>query len=200
MSDGTIPREVAEGFTLLNDFYGFSHEGDPDQFIMKESFRQDVYRLIVIQFHLTIEELLRGFIYEALRHTAKGKVFTNKQNVEYVQRLNSAAAIDLAARLGILTALGHAELIKLNKIRNQCSHNWTLHAYTMAKASKRAPKKRKYKIEFNGKNLLSLEVMEGEFIPLYSHVYLELYAIYYGIRWKRKYLQKGVTGPPEKKL
>src|SRR5438270_12326700 len=168
MNNSTVPREVAEGFKLLNDFYGFSKEGDPDQFTMKESFRQDIYRLIVIQFHLTIEEMLKGLIYEALRRTARGKVFTNKQNIEYVQRLNSAAAIDLAARLGIMTALGHAELTRLNRIRNQCSHNWILHAYTMVKAPKRAPKKRKYKIEFNGKNLLSLEVMEGQFIPLYS--------------------------------
>lgn len=196
-----LPKEVIEGYDLLNYFYGFSKTDDPDQYLQKDSFRQDVYRLIVIQFHLTIEDLLKGFIYEAIIMTSKRKVFTDKQNIEYVQKLNSHSAIDLAARLGILTKLGHDELIRLNTIRNQCSHNWTLHAFTVPKAPKNTPKRRKYKVEFNGKNLLNPKVVKDEFIPLYSSVYLELFAVWYGIDdWKHKYTDSELKGSPTSKL
>jgi hypothetical protein len=58
-----MPRQVAEGFSLLNTFYGFDREDDPDQYLMKEAFREDMYRVTVIQFHLAIEELIKGFLY-----------------------------------------------------------------------------------------------------------------------------------------
>lgn len=196
-----IPKQVTEGFELLNVFYGFAKEDDPDQYILKEEFRQDAYRIIVLQFQLAIEELLKASVHYALSRLSTRRTFTAKQNVEYVQKMRSREALDLAARLGILTKLGHTELARLNTIRNQCSHNWGLHSFKVVKTGKNAPRKRLYKVDFKGKNLLHPRVMKEEFMPLYSGVYLDLFAAYYSIdEYPRKYTERNFTGPPSKKL
>jgi len=179
-----VPREVKEGFDLLNYFYGFEKEGDPDQYLMKESFRQDMYRLIILQLHMAIEGILKEFIYQSL---PQRKTFTAKQNKEYVQKLRSRTAIDLAARLGIINSSARDLLITLNVLRNECAHNWLLHSFTM-KQFKRLIR-RKYSVEFNGKSLLNPNTMKNDFMPIYTEIYLEFFAVKIGVgRYKRKYL------------
>lgn len=186
MDNDTQPRELQEGFDLLNHFYGFDRVGDSDRYLQAEAFRQDVYRLIVLQFHLSIEELLKSLIYDAL---PTRQTFTVKQNIEYLKGLNSRNAIDLAARLGLISKKGFEVLTQLNSIRNKMSHNWTVHSYRMRRQPGSGKRRRAYQVEFNGKNLLQLQVMKDEFIPLYSGVYLEFFAARYGLRWKPKYIK-----------
>lgn len=46
-----LPEPVQEGRDLLDYFYGFSPEDDLDRYLQQENFRQDVYRLIIMNFH-----------------------------------------------------------------------------------------------------------------------------------------------------
>ena len=96
--------------------------------------------------------------------------------------LNARQVLEMAARLHVLTKLGYAELTKLNAIRNKCSHHWMLHSFSIKERMKANdhPGDIDPKIDFNGQNLLTPEVMKDEFILLYSDIYLELWAVHYG--------------------
>lgn len=191
-----IPEPVREGRDLLDYFYGFSREEDPDRYLQQESFRQDVYRLIVIQFHLSIEELVRSFVFEKLTSPPDPGTFTYEKDVEFVSNLNSRHLLDLAARLHVLTKLGYEELTKLNAIRNKCSHHWMLHSFSTKEQIKanNEPGDVDPKIDFNGKNLLTPEVAKDEFIPLYGDIYLELYAVHYGVDHSHVYTDQTLEG------
>jgi hypothetical protein len=187
--DNEVPQPVREGRDLLDYFYGFSREDDPDRYSMQNEFRQDVYRLIVIQFHLAIEDLVRSFVFERVTSLPDPGTFTYEKNVEFVNNLNSRQLLELAARLHVLTKLGYDELTKLNAIRNKCSHHWMLHSFStkeMIKANDEAgdvdPR-----IEFNGKNLLTPQAVKDEFLPLYGDIYVELWGGHHGIDHEHVY-------------
>ncbi|HEY1644927.1 MAG TPA: hypothetical protein VGF75_00905 [Candidatus Saccharimonadales bacterium] len=181
-------RKLKEAYDLLEYFYNLNDEDYP--LLQAENFRMDVFRLIIIHFHLAIEELLKSIVYRSL---PSRRTFTPKQNVEYVQKLSSRQTIDLAARLGIVNKKGLELLLELNTIRNKCSHHWILNGYTMSKSpsiAKSIKRKRLYKVTFQKKNLMNYQVMKDDFIPLYGDLYLELFAMNFGLRGKRKYTNK----------
>jgi len=184
-----LPEPVQEGRDLLDYFYGFSQEDDLDRYLQQENFRQDVYRLIVMNFHLSIEELVRSFVFERLTSPPDPGTFTYEKNVEFVYNLNSRQLLDLAARLHVLTKLGYDELVKLNAIRNKCSHHWMLHSFTVKEKIKAnvEPGDIAPQIDFNGQNLLTPEVVKDQFIPLYASIYLELWAVHYGVDHEHVY-------------
>ncbi len=178
-------RKIKEAYNLLNYFYNLDDTEYPS--LQADTFRDDVFRLVIIHLHLAIEELVKSFIYQNL---PSKRTLTTKQNIEYVQQLTSKQAIDLAARLGIINKKGLELLLGLNIIRNKCSHNWMLNGYTISKKpaiAKGIKRRRVYRITFNKKNLMDYEVMKNEFIPLYGDLYLELFANRFDLRWKRKY-------------
>lgn len=187
-----LPGPIREGLDLLGYFYGFSSEGDPDRYIRKEDFRQDAYRIIVMNFHLSIEELIRSFVFEKLGSPPDPGTFTYEKNVEFVYLLNSRQLLDLAARLHVLTKLGYEELVKLNAIRNKCSHHWMLHSFTVKEKIKAIDELEEPipQIEFNGKNLLTPSVVKDEFIPLYAGIHMELWAVHYGVDYRRLYTDR----------
>lgn len=184
MSHGDeVPAQVREGRDLLDYFYGFSREDGPDRYLQKDEFRQDVYRLIVIQLHLAIEELVRSFVFEKLTSPPDPGTFTYEKNVEFVHNLNTRQVLELAARLHVLTKHGYEELVRLNVIRNKCSHNWMLHSFIVREKIRMENEQGEEgppEIDFNGKNLLRPDVMKDEFLPLYGDLYVELWAAYYG--------------------
>ena len=184
-----VPEPVQEARDLLDYFYGFSREDDPDRYVQQDQFRQDAYRLIVIQYHLSIEDLVRSFVFERVTSPPDPGTFSYEKNVEFVYNLNSRQLLELAARLHVLTKLGYEELVKLNAVRNKCSHNWALHAFTVKEKIKMNDEQDGAvpHIDFNKKNLLTPGVMKDEFIPLYSGIYLELWAIHYGVDHEHVY-------------
>jgi hypothetical protein len=114
-----------------------------------------------------------------------------------VKTLQSVQILDLAARLPILSKQGHTELIKLNKIRNRCSHDWTLHTYRVIRQTKNAQRTRKYRVEFNGNNLLNFKIFTEEFMPLYGGLYVELWCVYNGVRHGHKFTDSLLKGPAQ---
>lgn len=177
-SGGTIilPR-IREGLSVLYAFYGFDRERDPDRYLQDSAFRDDAYRIIVLHFHLSIEELLKANLYRAIRAISSNRTFSKKQNVEFIQGLRSRQTIDWAARLGLVPKKTYLALRELNDVRNACAHNWALNSYKMKQLKKR--RARKYTVTFNGKNLLTPKVMKEEFMPLYANIYLRLWSAHY---------------------
>lgn len=119
--DDEVPEAVREGKDLLDHFYGFSREDDPDRYLLQDEFRQDAYRIIVFQLQLAIEDLVRSFVFEKLTIPPDPGTFTHKENVQFVKDLEALPLLDLAARLHVLSTLGYKELLKLNTIRNKCT-------------------------------------------------------------------------------
>ena len=79
--------------------------------------------------------------------------------------------IDLCARLGIIPKKTYKDLRELNSVRNECAHSWLLGTWRVARIA--GTRKRRYAVEFYGKNLLTPKVLEDEFLPLYSKIYLK---------------------------
>ncbi len=178
--DDEVPEAVLEGQGLLDHFYGFSREDDPDRYLLQDEFRQDAYRIIVFQLQLAIEELVRSFVFDKLTTPPDPGTFTYKENVQFVRDLEALPLLELAARLHILSTLGYNELVKLNAIRNKCAHHWQLHSFSV-KQMIRAEETTEAivpEIQFNGGNLLTPEVMKHEFLPLYGDLYVELWAVH----------------------
>jgi hypothetical protein len=184
MPDET-PAALREAYDLLNHFHRLDEGSAVERTLNSKYLLHSVYRMIIMELHLSIESLLKDLIYSSL---PQRRTFSAKENKSYVQRLGFAAATELAARLGLLTSCGYDELVKLNQIRNRSAHDWLLGAFTLPKGSKGTPRRRRYKVEFNGKNLFNPEVMKEEFLPHYGDVYLEFYAVTNGLRWKRRYI------------
>jgi len=187
--DDEVPESVREGRDLLDHFYGFSREDDPDRYLMQDEFRQDVYRIIVFQLHLAIEELVRYFVFEKLTSPPDPGTFTHKENVQFVKDLEALQLLDLAARLHVLSPLGYKELVKLITIRNKCAHHWQLHSFSVKQMiqAEETTEEIVPNIPFNGRNLLTPEVMKDGFLPLYSGLYLELWAVQSGVDHPRLY-------------
>lgn len=182
-----VPAPIREGRELLDHFYGFSRKDDPDRYLLQNEFRQDAYRIIVIEMHLAIEELVRSFLFEKLTVEPDPGTFTSKENVKFVVGLHTWHLLELAGRLHVLSKLGYEELTRLNAIRNKCSHHWELHSFTVAEKLKNQSREVVPNIDFNGKNLLTLDVMRDEFIPHYGNIYLELWAVHYGVEHDHVY-------------
>lgn len=183
----TVPKAVQEGFDLINSFYGFTRGEVDDKYLMKDSFRQDVYRLIILQMHMAIESVLKDLIVKAL---PKRRAHTIKQNKEYVGKLRTWETINMASRLGIINKDAKDKLLVLNNLRNECAHNWLLGSYTMKKNKELKRHRRKYSAEFNGKSLLRPSVIINEFVPVYSEMYLDFLGVSWGIRSMGKYVYR----------
>jgi hypothetical protein len=177
-------RALEEAYDLINYFYQLDDESEPVHSLNSKYFRVSVYRLVVMELHMAIESLLQDLIYEAL---PKRRIFTARQNRTYVEGLNFSTAVDLAGRLGLINRSGYDELVRFNRIRNRCAHDWILGSYKMSKPNKNGTRTRQYKIEFNGKDLLTPEVFKHEFMPHYGDLYIEFFAVSNGLRHKRRY-------------
>lgn len=137
-----------------------------------------------MELHLAIESVLQDVLLIIL---PQRRVFTVQQNRAYVQSLSFSAAIDLAARLGVLNRKGYDELRRFNAIRNRCAHDWMLNQFKMPKSARGANRRRQYRIEFNGKDLFKPDTFKHEFLPHYGDLYVELFAVAFDLRHKRRY-------------
>lgn len=177
-------RTLKEAYDLINYFYRLDEETEPERSYNSEYFRASIYRMIVMELHLAIESLLQDLIYSVL---PKRRAFSARQNRSYVENLSFSAAVDLAARLGIINKSGYEELARLNRIRNRTAHDWILGTFKM-NSTKGRGRSRRYKVEFNGKDLFRPEIFKHEFMPHYGDIYLEFFAVAYGFRHKRQYI------------
>lgn len=178
-------RALEEAYELINYFYRLDEESDPEHSYNSRYFQTSVYRMIITELHLAIGSVLQDILYDVL---PKRRAFSARQNRDYIENLSFSAAVDLAARLGIINKSGYDELMRLNRIRNRSAHDWILGTFKMNKASKGRGRNRQYRVEFNGKNLFRSEVFKYEFMPHYGDLYIEFFAVAFGLRHKRRYI------------
>lgn len=79
----------------------------------------------------------------------------------------------MAKLLDIIDNPTFAKLKTLNKIRNDCVHNWILNTKVW-KVKKKKRKKRPF-VEYKNKNLFNQNVFLKEFLPEYNKLYLKLF-------------------------
>jgi hypothetical protein len=166
----TRPREpaaIVQARALLDDYFAVGEEH-----VRPVDYREGALRLVVIDMHLAIEDLLKFFLFGRL---CEGSSFTNRENERYVRQLKSRQTIDLSARLGVIDKPLHAELVALNETRNHAGHIWSLNEYKMVTAGGR--KRRRYPLVWKGKRL-TMTLMQAEFLPWYGDIYTSLFSAY----------------------
>jgi hypothetical protein len=173
-----------EAHDLIGYFYDLEDKEEPGYTLNVGYFRSSTYRMIIMELHLAIESVLHDILYDAL---PKRRVFTAQQNRSFVDALSFSTAVDLAARFGILNRKGYQELLRLNKIRNRCAHDWILGQYKVTRGRRAGSGRRQYKVDFDGKDLFKPDVFKHEFLPHYGDFYQELFAVANGLRHKRQY-------------
>ncbi len=164
-----VPQAVREGRELL-DLHFFPDTGE-DRYLRAEDFRENAIRLIVFDLHLAIEDLLKSALYERI---AEHSVLDADQDIAYVKAMNSRDLIDLSARLGVISAKRHGELVELNGLRNRAGHTWAL---DVPELGPNGPKPGSYALRWKGGRLTPKRVRE-DLLPVYGGIYLELYLAY----------------------
>lgn len=86
-------------------------------------------------------------------------------------KLNFDAKLRLARIAGLITKSQYRKLDKLRLLRNKCAHNWIL---DIVKKRGRKPRPSKRLLEYNGKNLFKVDVLEG-LLADYGPVYLSMF-------------------------
>ena len=187
--DDDVPEAVQEGRELLDNFYGFSREDDP--------------RPVRAAKRVPAGCLQNHRVPDSTCHRGAGAVFRVREvdhspgpwhvhvqgELQFVKGLEALPLLDLAARLHVLSTLGYKELVKLNTIRNKCAHHWQLHSFSVKQMIRAEETTEEIvpEIPFNGRNLLTPEVMKDEFLPLYGGLYVELWAVQSGVDHPRLY-------------
>ncbi|HEX4033847.1 MAG TPA: hypothetical protein VHX66_05335 [Solirubrobacteraceae bacterium] len=170
-----LPKPYHEGLELLHAFYGFDDpENEDDHLAMAVDFRRDTTRLVIFNFALAIEDVLKSLLYYRLNTS---RAVTAAATKRYVQDMGTHDAIALAARLKIVNKDLYRSLVDLNRLRNKAAHEWLLDSYRVVRLGAGSKRKRTYRLEWLGTRLTP-ERMKHEFIPFYGDVYLTLFAAF----------------------
>ena len=163
-------QAVREGRELLDAH--FFPEGLDSPAARAVDFRENAIRLIVLDYHLSIEELLKWILH---RRVAADSALDASADIEYVKGMRSREAIDLSARLGLIDAKRHGQLVELNTLRNRAGHTWALDAPELGASG---PKPDKFPLRWKGKRLTP-KVVTGEFVPTYAGIYMAFFMVVY---------------------
>ena len=125
----------------------FFEAEDPDldqrYFELKRK-RDHLLRSIVLELHLSIEDIITGAIGNAL---LRGRLIrspvghTIRDLLQDDHPIGFRHKLMLARAMGLITPTGLKDLSELNSIRNRFSHNWSLNKTTRRKTKRSKPKK-----------------------------------------------------------
>ena len=156
-----------------------------EQVWLAQTRRNTLTRGIIIEIHLSIDDLITSHLRERLLAFTISEERRNRMRrfhsnyTPYIDEfLNGRGAIYFRQKIILMRAIGaiapsvFRELEKLNQIRNSCSHNWLL-SIKRRRGIKRTKKKRPV-LEYEGKNLYERDNLKA-FIWKYTRLYLRLY-------------------------
>ncbi len=181
----SVERQTQKALADVETIQSFIHPvGDPDprqNLYMARSRREDAVRVTVLQMSLAIEDMLdnlfaRVFIGHdpnSKRKAQKGKMFRELEDL-LEGRIGFEAKLKLARVLRLITKAQQSKLDRLRSLRNKCAHSWML---DVVRKRGRGPKPTKRLLEYEGRNLFDLKVLEG-FMHTYSEIYLKLFEKY----------------------
>ncbi len=166
----------AEIESIESFFYGAKDGDNDDAFFMLKIKRDNVIRGMILELHLSIEDLLNGVIKSHILSTKTGKELVASSAVD--ELLVGERAMGFKQKIIYLKAASlirpqlFNDLDTLNRLRNKAGHNWTLNR-VIRKKIKRNKRKRPL-LEYKGRNLYQHEVIK-EFIAHYGRIYYRLW-------------------------
>jgi hypothetical protein len=178
-------RKILKEVETIHSLAHPLNSDDPESNLFNaKSLREDAVRMTVLQMSLAIESVLDGLFARVFighepgeqegRRRRIGKLAKELQELLEGGRFGFESKLKLARVLGLVTKSQHSRLDKLRALRNKCAHSWMLNV--IRKRGRRSrPTKRV--LEFNGRNLFDLRVLES-FMQVYSGIYLRLFGKY----------------------
>ena len=137
--------------------------------------REHLLRSIVLELHLSIEDILTGAIGNAL---LRGRLSrspigqTIRDLLEDDRPLGFRHKLMLARSLDLISAKEFADLVELNTVRNRCSHSWSLGKLTRRRIKPSRPKRPL--LRWRGTNLYKTDDFLA-FVRVYSLHYVKLW-------------------------
>ncbi len=181
----SVERQTKKALADVETIQSFIHPlGDPDpaqNLYMARSRREDAVRVTVLQMSLAIEDMLNSLFARVFvghdpnskRKARKGKMFHELEEL-LEGRMGFEAKLKLARVLRLITKGQQSKLDRLRSLRNKCAHSWML---DIVRKRGKGPKPTKRLLEYEGRNLFDLAVLEG-FMHTYSRIYLKLFEKY----------------------
>ena len=180
-----IARLTREIRNIDQFFYGVNKNDDRSLYAaMLERKRDDIVRSAVLQLHTAIEDVLNSQIMCCVLNVkpeqrmgkmrsrparALRKMLFGAGSLGFDMKLNFAAA------LGLLNATTQDQLMKLNTLRNKCSHNWLLKV--PVRRGKRPRQKKPPLLIYQGRDLHTVTVLK-DFVAEYGVIYYKMFVKY----------------------
>lgn len=150
--------------------------------------RQDSVRMVVLQLHLALEDLISHWLKYCLLgvNPTEGRSISRLKPIassslqsilEGERALRFPQKVELLRALGLIDRRFHKKLKELNRVRNACSHNWELNTLIRRGVKRHIPKKPV--VEYQHQNLYRLPVIKAfieEYGSLYSKIFLKFYS------------------------
>lgn len=156
----------------------FFQPADPDldqrYFELKRK-REHLLRSIVLELHLSIEDIITGAVGNALlrgRPIRSPVGQTIRDLLQDDRPLGFRHKLMLARSLNLVTRMEFADLAELNTIRNRCSHNWSLDKIRRRKIKPSTAKRPL--LRWRGTNLYKTDAFT-DFVSYFSKYYLKLW-------------------------
>jgi len=138
--------------------------------------KDHLVRSIILELHLSIEDMIDDAIIAKLSSSGRGKrrgaAPELRDALQGRQAIRFPAKLAFARTLRLVTRTEAKHLEKLNSLRNQCSHNWLLNVVVRRRTKPSRPKRPL--LEYEGKKLHSAETFE-RFMNDYARLYLRLF-------------------------
>ena len=167
-------RLQAEIEKLIANLYNTNARDSRLRYENLKTYRIEIIRGFIVYAHLAMEDLLRDFVVDFIKHQTR--LFPIRKVKNMVEGMRSAEVIEWCARLNLVAKKQYEFIKELNKVRNSCAHNWLLDIPRYKKVASKKMKKwiKTPVVRFNNKNLFNEKVFRNEFLPLYSKIYLKL--------------------------
>jgi hypothetical protein len=137
--------------------------------------REHLLRSIILELHLSIEDILTSAIGNALlqgRPIRSSVGHTIRDLLEDEHPLGFRHKLMLARTLKLVTPKEFSDLLELNTIRNRCSHTWSLDKVTRRKIKPSKPKRPL--LRYRGTNLYETNAFV-DFVGHFTAHYLRLW-------------------------
>jgi len=160
---------IEKSFFLLDD-----PDLDQRYFELKRK-REHMLRSIVLDLHLSIEDIITGAIGNALlrgRPIRSPVGQTIRDLLQDDRPLGFRHKLMLARILNLVTRNEFADLTELNAIRNKCGHTWSLDKLTRRKLKPSKPKKPL--LRWRGTNLYNTDAFT-DFVDHFTKHYLKVW-------------------------
>jgi hypothetical protein len=167
--------ELTADIARIEKSYFPLHDPDLDRYHLLTRKREHLLRSIILDLHLSIEDLITAAIGNAL---LQGRLIRSpighiiRDLLQDDRPIGFRHKLMLARSFNIITGKEFADLTELNSIRNRCSHTWLLNKITRRKIKPSKPKR--LLLRWRGSNLYKTDDFLA-FVGIFSRHYIKLW-------------------------